>query len=393
MLVCLGANALFYPAGGHVWAYLNWALSLREIGCEVMWLESAREHEGGGLESAREHGAGGLESAREHEGDGLELLIERLRATLQPFGLAEALVIDDPGAEHSGTRPLDGARDADLFLDLAYLGGEVRAAFRRTALLDIDPGFTQLWWSQGDLNIDGYDTYFTIGRNIPGNDSQVLRCGVDWHYVPPCVHLPSWPLQDPVTADAPWTTVTHWQGEWQQLGEEDIDCSKRSALLPLLNLPESTVAQLELAAGGLDEEEEEEDQEDLALLRSHGWRTRSADLVAGDPLAYRSYIQGSRGEFSVAKALYVRVRAGWLSDRTVCYLATGRPAIVQDTGIASAFENAGLGFFDGSGEAAELLNAFEHDYDRHRLAARRLAEEWFDGTRLAAGVLERALAR
>jgi len=100
--------------------------------------------------------------------------------------------------------------------------------------------------------------------------------------------------------------------------------------------------------------------------------------VAGTPEAFQAYVQGSRGEFSCAKPAYVKARSGWVSDRTVCYLASGRPCVVQDTGAQAHLpENAGLRFFRTIDEAAEALRAIEADYTAASRAARTLAEEVF----------------
>jgi hypothetical protein len=202
MRVCLGASALFYPRGGHVWAYLNWALALRSVGCEVLWLESGREQKGPDLPGA----------------------IVGLRDVLAPFGLSDGLIVDTAGPlpDGCGAVPVEAAADADLLVDLAYMPREVLGRFRRTALIDIDPGLTQLWWAAGDLDLDVYGTYFTIGQGVAAGTAMVPDCGVRWRYAPPCVDLDEWPRCLPPPAGAPWTTVSHW---WW---DEDYGNSKKS---------------------------------------------------------------------------------------------------------------------------------------------------------------------
>ena len=116
--------------------------------------------------------------------------------------------------------------------------------------------------------------------------------------------------------------------------------------------------------------------------------------VAGTPESYRTYIQRSRGEFSVAKPTYVQLASGWISDRTVCFLASGKPAVVQYTGPSGYLPDAeGVVRFRTMDEAVRALALVESDYERHCRSARRLAEEHFDAGRVVGRVLETALAR
>ena len=139
----------------------------------------------------------------------------------------------------------------------------------------------------------------------------------------------------------------------------------------------------------LDERRYEEWRTRLVPL---GWRLRDAWDVSGTPESYRAYIQRSRGEFSVAKPTYVQLASGWISDRTVCYLASGKPAVVQYTGPSRYLPEAeGLFRFKSMDEALRGLAQAESDYERQCRQARALAEEHFDGRRVAARVVEDAV--
>ena len=99
--------------------------------------------------------------------------------------------------------------------------------------------------------------------------------------------------------------------------------------------------------------------------------------------AYRDYISRSRGEFTVAKDIYVRPRTGWFSDRTVCYLAAGRPVVTQRTGFEKFIPTgAGLLGFDTPDEAVDAIAQINADYPRHARAAREIAAEYFDAVKL-----------
>src|SRR5262249_55741394 len=149
--------------------------------------------------------------------------------------------------------------------------------------------------------------------------------------------------------------------------------SKHHEYLKLIDLPRRGAPPLELATnlGALDEA-------DRLLLTEHGWVLTDAAEMSLDPWAYRGYVRGSRAEFSVTKALNGRLRSGWLSERSACYLAAGRPVVAQDTGFGSVLPvGEGLLAFSDTEEALEACQRVERDYARHSRAARRIAEEHF----------------
>ena len=116
----------------------------------------------------------------------------------------------------------------------------------------------------------------------------------------------------------------------------------------------------------------------MEQLRAAGWSVRKAEEVSVDALAYRSYITGSRGEFSVAKHAYVKSHSGWFSDRSVCYLAAGLPTILQDTGFSEWLPTGrGVLAFSTVEEAAECLETVRQDYSAHRFAASIIVEQTF----------------
>jgi hypothetical protein len=316
-----------------------------------------------------------------------ELLVRRMRAC----GLAAPLALY---ADTAGT-PLadapadticlaDAAARADALLSLRYgTHGEVVARFRRSALVDIDPGLLQVWIAQGHIRLPRYDLYFSIGENMMTPGSRVPRTGHDWLPTRPCVALDQWPTR-PGAPGAPFTTVTHWYAdEWITDGAEVYANDKRSGFLPFLDVPGRTRIPLELAVclGN--------DQAERADLERRGWRLRDSVAVAGNPEAYRDYLGQSRGEFACVKPSCVRLQTAWISDRTVCYLACGKPAVIQHTGPSGYLpDDAGLLRFRDPAEAVRALEAAASDYERHSRLARQLAEEYFDGRRVAGRVLE-----
>ena len=355
-----------YPTGGgNFWVPLQYVLGLRALGVEAYWLELLWPQSD----------------------------VTRARRSLRTFqryvealGVAEWVAVvlfpdneyDDPSGreEHYGAAAHDlwaRARDG-LLLNLANsVPASLRSRFARTALFDIDPGQFQLWARDVDVGVGSHDAYLTIGRNLGAADSPVPLAGVPWRRVWPAVHLPVWPAQ-PAPDAAPYTTVTQWWSDaWTVLDGEVIEGHKRSSFLRVVELPRQVSVQLELAANIRSEE-----TEDRGLLARAGWHLADPAVVAGTPEAYRRYVQQSRGEFSCAKPSYVRTRPGWVSDRTVCYLASGRPCVVEATGAESHLPpSAGLRFFRTVDEAAECLRAVERDYAASAWAARELAEDVF----------------
>jgi hypothetical protein len=355
-----------YPeGGGNFWVPLQYLLGLRTLGVDAWWLE----YVWGGADPA---------DARRR--------IDIFRGHLERLGVADRVAVvffpdhgrdDPPGrAVHLG---LDAAalraraRDG-LLLNLANsVPRPLRAAFARTALLDIDPGPFQLWARESDLGVGSHDAHLTIGQNLGAPDSPVALGGLDWRRVWPAVHLPAWPAQGGA-GGARYTTVTQWwTNQYAVVDGETYDCNKRTGFLEVLDLPARAGLTLELAANLHPDE-----VEDRALLARHGWRLVEPAEVAGTPEAFRRYVQGSRGEFSAAKPAYVRARSGWVSDRTICYLASGRPCVVEATGAERHLPaSAGLRFYRTLEEAADALRAVEADYAAAARAARALAEEVF----------------
>jgi hypothetical protein len=397
--VCLSTNTLSYSqGGGHLWVFLNWALGLRALGCEVIWLEKVSDKESvAALDRRRRLERDGLAEDPNDPVHELEAHVATLKRRLERYGLAERLALCSWDGEAlsedvtNGCLDADAAAEADLLLNLRYnLPGEVVERFRRSALVDIDPGLLQVWMSEGSLSVPQHDLYFTIGETVGQPGAQFPDVGLKWHYTPPPVYLPEWP---PVQADsmAPYTTVSHW---WDEPGGavefqgELRSNDKRTVFLDYADLPSRTSTPLELAlclAPG--------DEDECRLLEERGWKIRHAWTVSSEPEQYRAYIQQSRGEFSVVKPSCVWLNNAWISDRTLCYLASAKPAVVQHTGPSRFLpDSEGLFRFRNLEEAARALSAVESDYERHCRLARELAEEHFDAQKVVGRVLERALA-
>jgi hypothetical protein len=386
LTVCLApAKTIDYPqGGGHLWVYLQWALGLRALGCRVIWLEGIAV-DGGHTPAPRRRRRPGIDPRDD---------VATLKRRLEPYGLGDAVALfplNDgplPADLTGGGLDLDAAAEADLLLNLWHsLPAPVVRRFRRSAFVDTDPGLLQIWMTTGEIRVAHHDAYFTIGETVGAPEATFPDCGLRWHYTPPPVFLPEWPSA-PADARAPYTTVTHWWGGTFEFNGLTFCNEKRVAFLEYLSVPSRTPAKLELAVCLA-----EHDEEYRRLMEPAGWRLREAWDVTSTLEGYRAYIQHSRGEFSCAKPAYVTLQTAWMSDRTLCYLASGKPAIVQHTGPSRFLPDAdGLFRFRSPDEAVGALHAAEADYDRHGRQARALAVEHFDARRVVARVLERALA-
>jgi hypothetical protein len=369
---------LGYPeGGGHLWVYLNWALSLQALDCRVIWLEDIGE-----LAATRPRAE-------------VEGYIATLGDRLEAYGLSGALALTsfsghelDPGLV-DGRPDLDVATaEADLMLDFAYdTPAWALAMFRRTALVDLDPGLLQLWMSQGKLQVSDHDVCLTIGETVGTSDARFPDGGLRWHYTPTPVFLAAWPTSE--ARSGGYTTVTNWWGDWIELDGEAVCNDKRSAFLEYADLPARTNQVLEMAVT-LDDYTAETD---VPILERGGWSVRDAWEACPTPEHYRAYIQGSWAEFSCAKPSCALLANAWISDRTICYLASGKPAVVEHTGASRFLPDAeGLLRFRDLDEAAAAIEAVEADYERHSRLARELAEEHFDGEKVVRRALEAALA-
>ncbi len=233
-----------------------------------------------------------------------------------------------------------------------------------------------------------HEIHFSIGETVGQPTALFPSGGIDWHYTPPAVAVDHWPIT-PAPDTAPFTTIsTWWAEEWIEYGGQLYRNDKRSGFVDYFDLPRQTAAPLELALCMAPNEHKEK-----AMLTDLGWRIRDSAAVSSTPWDYQQYIQQSRGEFSCAKPSCVNLQNAWISDRTLCYLASGKPAIVRHTGPSKFLPtSAGLFRFQSQKEAAEMLNTVQSNYPTQCRLARALAEEHFNAQTVTRRVVERSLS-
>ena len=369
--------ASFPEAGGHFWVYMQFAAALAALECDVYWLEQFRPS-----------------GDQNKDTRTIDTFIRRMRN----FGFDQKVILyknDEPAAselEYIGMEKGQAERiikRAELLINFHYeIDAGLLSKFRKTAVLDIDPGLLQFWISNKQLNLPQHDFYFTTGETVGTDRALFPDCGLPWVHVRPGVFLDLWPYIYDKSCEA-FTTVSSWWGkEYVSDGKEILyENNKRVTFLEFVDLPRFTKQPLELALSFGDDEAAERQR-----LEQHGWRVRHAFAAANGPDAYQNYIQRSRGEFSCAKPSCMKFQNAWISDRTLCYLATGKPAVVQHTGPSSYLPD-GEGLFrfstmDGAVQAFETIN---QSYEENCRAARKIAEEYFDARKSVETILQTAL--
>jgi len=364
--------------GGATWAVLQYLLGLERLGLHVFFVESLPQN------AALPAGAPlcATENAR------------YLQDVMRDFGLQDRSALLLEGSDETVGLAMDDVRDiarrADLLLNLSGLleRDDLTAHIPVRVYLDMDPAFTQLWYSvQGiDMRFGDHTHFVTVGEAVGTPRCTVPTSGMDWITSRPPVVLERWPAVN--TPGSAFTTIANWRGYGSIEYQGVFYGQKAHSLRPLMGLPERTgrpfVLALSIHPG---------ETGDLRALDTNGWKLVDPAQVSDSPDSYRRFVQESRAEFGIAKSGYIASRCGWFSDRSTCYLASGRPVIAQETGFSDFIPvGEGLFAFGTADDVANAIDAIENDYDLHRKAARRIAEAFFDSDQVLARLLDRVLA-
>jgi hypothetical protein len=361
-----------YPFGGVTWCSLMYLLGLRALGHEVFYIEDTGECVYDPVQNTRAteptYGTAYINDA------------------LTPYGLADHWsFVNYDGSYHGqpAERVRQFAAGADLFINLSggsWFWRDEYARIPRKIFIDSDPAFTQLaiakaepWYVEFFTR---FDRLFTFGANIGTPASAIPVGSFTWHKTWQPVTMDDW--RQTATRGDRFSTVMTWQIE----SFADVGGNKDQEFVKFIDLPSRTAQKFELAING-----------PQTLLRAHGWGTVDAMRVSRTPWEYRDFINASRAEFGVAKHTYVANRSGWFSDRTECYLATGRPALVQDTGWTAHLPSGeGLLAFSNPEEALAGIDCINSDYAHHARRAEEIAREHFDADRVLPRLVEEACA-
>lgn len=355
-------------AGGHAWVFLQYLLGFKRLGWDVLFLDRLDEPM-----CVDRHG----QRCDFEVSENRRYLLE----VMQHAGLQNSFSLDF----NHGQQVLGLPRDQVLgqlsrapllinvmgFLeDPEYLGSVGSRAF-----LDIDPGFGQMWQALGLCELfRAHDFYVTIGLNIGRAECLIPTCNLPWVTTLQPVVLTEWPNTVPPPSSR-CTSIVSWRGPFGPIDYQGERFGLRvHEFRRFMELPQVTGNSFELA---LDIHPGETG--DISLLRENGWLLVDPKQVAYSLDDYRSYIQNSAAEFMVAKEMYVKAKSGWISDRSICYLASGRPVLAQDTHLQHLFpDDKGLILFSSLDEATRGAVSITKHYAEHTLAARALAEQHFD---------------
>ena len=363
--------------GGKAWAYMQYLCGLRALGFDVYYLEDCGE------------GSWVWDWEREELSTDVAYAADYVRSCLAPIGMGERWCYR-AGEQCAGMKWDDFAeacRRADLLIIRANPMKTWRAEYdlpKRRAFIDVDPGFTQVRLTEGPgemkSTVDRCERLFTVGRRIGMPGCDVPTSGCEWITMVPPVALDHWPV-----CNGPgehFTTIMDWRGFREEKHAGQIIGQKDMSFPQYLDLPARTKQSLLIGLTGAP----------LEKLTRHGWNAVIGWQASRTPDRYREFIQRSRAEFGVAKHGYVATQGGWFSDRSVCYLASGRPVLVHDTGLRDWLEvGEGVVTFTDADSAARGIEEINEDYERHARAARRLAETHFSAERVLGRLVDAAL--
>jgi len=351
--------------GGNAWSRLSWVLGLQKLGCEVLFVEEIAPEacvDSSGAPSSFEDSAN----------------LAFFKATMCRFGLERSSALlcgQDRGWGLSVAELANRSREAQLLFNLSghLVRPEIKIPVACKVYYDDDPGFTQFWHATDSAGprLDDHDFYFTIGENIGARDCSIPTGNIPWRHTRPPVVLDRWPPL-PGNAFERFTTVASWRGAYGPVtyGGKSYGL-KVHEFRKFLDIPRLTGRTFEIAL-----QIYPGDQKDLDALLAQEWLISDPKKVAASPDDYRRYVQCSSAEFSVAQGIYVDTNSGWFSDRTVRYLASSKPALVQHTGFSRNYPiGQGLLTFRTLDEAMEGTERLAHDDQAHARAARQLAEE------------------
>lgn len=368
-----------YPLGGVAWDYLHYVIGLQRMGVEVYYLEDT--------------GQWPFNPHEEGVSKGCEFNVAYLSALMDRFGLAQNWAYRFPyenqwfGMTEARVAEICASTDVLLNISGCLRDPDAYRAVRTLAYIDSDPVFTQIKvlnrQSNMIRNLEHHDIHFTFGEAVADGTAAIPETPFNWHRTRQPIVLDAW---QPTAERYGYTTIMNWTSYkdiefgGQMFGQKDVEF-KPFLLLPT-DMPE---VRFDVALN-----DGKTRRSPKAMLERQGWNVLDPNVVCPDLDTYREFIAASRAEWSIAKNGYVEGRSGWFSCRSACYLAAGRPVIVQSTGFEPYVPTGqGVLTFTDLGGAKGAIAAVERDYDTHAQAARAVAESHFDSQRVLGDMLDR----
>jgi hypothetical protein len=357
---------------------MNYLLGLHELGHNVFYLEECGE------------GSWVYNWETEELTTDLDYPTTYLRDCLSSIGFDGQWIYR--AGDHSIGMPLDAFRSicskADIFIVLASSIDIWREEYdwpRRRIYIDLDPGFTQIRLAGGDSHLSNTvkrcERLFTIGQRIYASDCTIPTGDHRWLKTVVPIFLPLWKVAEGNDINC-FSTIMQWRSYQEVSHKGVVYGNKDKVFINFIHLPKLTSQCFRIAVTGGNNEE----------LSRHGWEVEVGWMVSRTPGLYREFVQKSRAEFSIVKHGYAATNGGWFSDRSVCYLASGRPVLIQDTGLDDWLPTGeGLLTFQDLPGALKGIEIINGDYERHRHKARAIAEEYFATNRVLPQLLEAAM--
>jgi len=373
------------PIAGVIWQHVHYIVGLQRLGHDVYYIE----------DSARlPYNPETFEVNNEF--DYAAQLLERLAREFEfknRWAFCARYLRGQPTAGLSLNRVRQLYREADAILNIcgAQEFNDDLLASDRIIYVESDPGVEQIRIDKGVRSTIDYlrrhRALFSFGENVGTESFPVPTHNMKWLPTRQPVVTDLWKTNRAPSRAAVFTSVANWSTSglkditWR--GEKYL-WSKSREFLRFLAAPKKAGETFELATNI-------PDAKTRAKFLRNGWRFHSPLQLSVDYWLYRDYVRRSRGEFTVAKDQYVRLNTGWFSDRSACYLAAGRPVIIQQSGFTQHYGNdGGLFAFSSIKEIVEAVKAINADYARHSRAAREVAREIFEAEKVLASLLDRA---
>jgi hypothetical protein len=366
------------PLAGIAWQAVHYLVALEKLGYEAWYVEDS--------------GANPYDPRVESVATSCDYNVAYLRRVMERFGFGDRWAyrcsIDETyhGQSCEAVARLYSEASALINLCGSHRLAEPHLACPVRILIDTDPGYQQINYAKGNPHeqtyIDAHTHFFTYGARIGATDCPIPQSGLSWRATRPPVDIDLWP-EASGEPDC-FTSIASWDNHGKDIeyGGSTYLWSKHVNFLKYLNIPRLRAETCFRMAIRPPNETVREGVE------GGGWRLTDPRPISANVDSYRQFITGSRGEFTVAKDIYVRTNSGWFSDRAVCYLASGRPEITMRTGFDRLLP-VGEGLFDfaSQDEAVAAIDAIAGDYRRHSRAAREIAREYFAGERVVGGLL------
>ena len=372
------------PVGGVIWQHIHYIVGLQRLGHDVYYIEDSARHP--------------YDPEKLEISSGFDYAARLLDLLSREFGFERrwafcARYVDGfPTAGLSLPKIQKLYREADAILNVcgAQEMNEDLLVSDRILYVESDPGVEQVKVDHGNRSTIEYlgqhRKLFTFGENVGTDDFPVPKHGLEWLPTRQPVVLDFWKTSRPPADDAMFTSIANWgtKGKDVTWRGETYLWSKAREFLRFIAAPQEAGERFELASGIKDEPTRER-------FEHNNWRLHDPTALSDNYPLYRRYIRRSKAEFTVAKDQYVRLKTGWFSDRSACYLAAGRPVILQNTGFTKFYGgSAGLFAFDSLGEIVEAVKMIKADYAKHSRAARQIAREVFDAEKVLSSLLDRA---